>query len=78
MKTANGRPIATNLDVCPYAKHVRIGTEMHTLYSAQDVLLAVFGLFLANRHPPDSVPAVCTRLKKMHPTVCIKVGCLAP
>ncbi len=69
-----GRPIATNAYVCPYAKHVRIVTEMHTLFPATIVFLVVFGLFLPPRHPPDSVPVVCTRLKKMQSTVCIKIG----
>jgi len=55
-------------------KHVRIGTKMHTPFPALGVFLVVFSRFLAHRHPPDSVPAVCTRLKKMHATACIKIG----
>src|SRR5208282_2131498 len=72
-----GRPIATNVDACASELHVRIVPEMHTLFPAISLFLVVFGRFLAPRHPPDSGPAVCTRLKKMQATVCIKMGSLA-
>jgi len=67
-------PVATNASVRPPAKHVRIGTEMQVLFPALGVFLVVFGRFLPPRHPPDSVPVTCTRLKKMQATACIKIA----
>ncbi len=43
-------------------------------FPARSVFLVLFGLCLPHRQPPDSVPAACTRLKKMHPTVCVKIA----
>jgi len=48
MKTAMGRPIATNASVRPHAKQVRIVTEMQVLFPVLGVFLVVFGLFLTN------------------------------
>src|SRR5208282_1652138 len=75
MKTAMGRPIASDASVCPPAKHLRIASEMQVLFPAPGVFIVVFALFLTCFAVPGHVPAACTCLKKMQAIACVKIGC---
>ena len=56
------------------ALHGRSTGKMQAVCSALSNSPVEFRGVFAVRHPPDSVPVTCTRLKKMQATACIKMG----